>query len=347
MYSIVENYGKSDNWSKETIINLLQADGALQQNLFAKARKIRRKYNINDVLLRGVIEISNYCQKKCDYCAMGCSNPHLERYRMGPDEILNVARKIKEAGINVAFLQSGQDPLSDHIVEEVIPRIRHELGMRVLLCLGEKDRQVYKQYADLGAESYIIKFETSDPAISTATLHTPHEKRLQCIHWVKEAGMKLGTGNIIGLPNQTLESLAEDIQLACELQPSFVSSAPFIPSHNTPLSNHQTGDLNLTLNTMALLRILLKTVRIPAISALETIQQGGQVMGLNAGANIITVNFTPDAIRQKYVIYKKGRFVVKLDHTKKIIEQAGLRVIQEYHQEELIQEAWTAEEAVA
>jgi len=325
----LENYGDYDNWSKDDLIELLQAEGVLQEQLFRKAREVRQEAGLNNVLLRGVIEISNYCQKRCEYCAMNCTNNQLNRYRMEPDEIMSIVKEIKNQGIQVAFLQSGQDPLSDSIVEKLIPRIRNEFNMQVLLCLGEKSKEEYQKFADLGAESYIIKFETSDPVISEETLHTPKKKRLQCIHWVKESGMKLGTGNIVGLPGQTLKNIAEDILLACELDPDFVSCAPLIPSQNTPLENMPTGDLNLTLNTMALMRIFLKRARIPAISALESIKKGGQVMGLNAGANIITINFTPAEIRQKYVIYKSGRFVVKMDHAMNVISQAGLRVAQE------------------
>ncbi len=329
MNAKIEELEEMKSLSKEDIISLLKAEGAEQEQLFQTARDVRKAHGIDNVLLRGVIEISNFCQKKCDYCAMNCNNAEIVRYRMDADEIIAVAADIKKAGIKVAFLQSGQDPLSDSIVEEVIPRIKKELDMNVLLCLGEKKEEQYRKFKELGADSYIIKFETSDPVISEQTLHTPKQERDQCIQWVKSAGLKLGTGNIIGLPNQNLEHLAEDILYACSLEPDFVSSAPFIPSKNTPLENTPVGDCNLTLNTMAILRILLKDIRIPSISALEGIRKGGQVMGLNAGANIITINFTPEATRQKYVIYKKGRFVVKMEHALKTIEQAGLKILQE------------------
>lgn len=325
----LEDLGDSDGWSKKDLVTLLQAEGTLQEQLFDRARAVRKAEGLDNILLRGVIEISNFCRKKCGYCAMNATNPELDRYRMDAAEIMTIAGEIKEAGINVAFLQSGQDPLSDPVVEQVIPRIRRELNMHVLLCLGEKSKQEYQKFADLGADSYIIKFETSNPDIADQVIHTPVKKRLQAIRWVQDAGLKLGTGNIIGLPNQTLENLAEDIQLACSLKPDFVSSAPFIPSNNTQLQDMPTGSFDYTLNTMAILRILLKNVRIPAISALESIKPGGQVMGFNAGANIMTINFTPAARRQKYIIYKKGRFVVKLDHARKVIEQSGLEVFQE------------------
>jgi biotin synthase len=315
-----------DKLRKSSVVELMKAQGSLQENLFQAARNIRKLQNLEQVTLRGVIEISNYCQKSCDYCAMRCVNKGLNRYRLSRDEILTIAAEIKKAKISTVFLQSGQDPECDAILEEVIPEMKNRLELGVLLCLGEKQKETYRRYKDLGADSYILKFETSDARLYQQMAHTPLPRRLDCIRWIKEAGLKLGTGNIVGLPNQSLEVLVEDIRLALELQPDFVSSSPFIPNENTPFEHLPMGDLNLTLNMMALWRILLKKCWIPSVSALEKVREGGQLSGLMAGANVITINFTPEASRDKYSIYSMDRFIVSLDHALEIAERAGLRV---------------------
>ena len=128
------------------------------------------------------------------------------------------------------------------------------------------------------------------------------------------------------MSSQTLDHLVKDILLALEIEPNFVSSSPFIPNHDTPLENIGYGNLDYTLNTMAIYRIGLKTPLIPAVSALEKIQLDGQLMGLNAGANVMTINFTPTEYREKYSIYSKKRFIVSLDHALNTIERAGLRL---------------------
>jgi biotin synthase len=310
--------------SKADLINLLEARGELQQTLFALARQIRREQGVDAVTMRGVIEISNVCQKNCEYCAMRASNQELPRTRMSAETILAIADKINQTGIPILFLQAAQDPLCDPILEEVIPEVKKRYDMSILLCLGKKKREVYEKFAKLGADSYILKFETSSPTLYRHIAYTPLEKRIQCLRWLQELGYKVGTGNIVGLPEQTIENLAEDILKVWELRTDFASSSPFIPNPGTPLSHLGYGDLNLTLNTMAIYRILLKDILIPTISALEKIQPGGQLMGLNAGANVITVNFTPKAQQENYVIYSDQRFVVSWEHAKKIISQAGL-----------------------
>lgn len=312
--------------SKSELLSLLTAEGDLQEQLFQQAREVRRESGADEVILRGVIEISNYCQKSCDYCAMRATNQGLDRYRLLPEEILGIAEEIANANIPVAFFQSGQDPQCDTILEEVIPEVKKRFNLHVLLCLGERPKQVYEKFAQLGADSYILKFETSDPERYQEIAHTPLARRIQCIRWLQEAGFKVGTGNIVGLPKQTLDSLAEDIRLTLDLKPDFASSSPFIPNQDTPLEHLPYGSLNLTLNTMAIYRIALKNCLVPTVSALEKIQKGGQLMGLNAGANVLTINFTPKGFRQKYAIYSKQRFVVSLEHALETIKQAGLRL---------------------
>ncbi|MFO1430429.1 MAG: radical SAM protein [Candidatus Competibacteraceae bacterium] len=313
--------------SKQRFIKLLKAEGQLQRQLFQEARAIRRSSGLDEVMLRGVIEISNHCQKQCDYCAMRCTQKRIERYRLSRETILDIVAHIKEAKISTVFLQSGQDPHIEPILQDVIPEIKQNLKLNVLLCLGEKkSKEIYQHYKELGADSYILKFETSDSALYQEITYSPLAPRLKCIQWIKEAGLQLGTGNIVGLPNQSFDSLIEDIDLAIKLQPDFVSSAPFMPNNGTPFEHLPYGDLNLTLNTMALWRIALGDCLIPAVSALEKIEPDGQLMGLQAGANVITVNFTPPASRAKYSIYSKDRFVVSLEHALRTIERAGLRV---------------------
>jgi len=314
-------------FSDEQLGSLLRVNGGEQQQLFALARERRRMAGRDKVLLRGVIEVSNNCQKKCDYCAMNCRGS-IPRYRMEAGMILDIARHIRDMGITTVFIQSGQDPLCRPIMEEVIPAIRDEMGAEVLLCIGEKPRGEYQRYFDLGARAYILKFETSDSALYNRVAHGSLEARLQCFRDLKEIGYHVGTGNIIGLPGQTFQTMLDDIRLAMKLDPHFVSSAPFIPNQGTSYEEYPCGDLNYTLNTMAIWRIALGGDRlIPTVSALEKLRQDGQLMGLQAGANVMTINFTPNDCRKNYAIYTKQRFIVSLEHALRTIERAGLEPI--------------------
>jgi biotin synthase len=295
----------------------LLATGAARENLFKKARETRKNIFGNELKVRGVIEISNACVTNCDYCAMRRDNKNLDRYTMDAETIVEIANRIKAAGIKTVFLQAGQNPAVDKILEEVIPKIKDN-ETEVLLCLGEKDKTVYEKYKALGADSYILKFES---------INLPDfEERAQAIADLKETGFKLGTGNICGLPGQTLDDLEKEILYAASLSPDFVSVSPLIPNEGAPLEKEPVGNIDYCLNAVAIWRILLPEALIPSVSAFSYIRPQGRLEALNAGANVVTINFTPDDLRDKYAIYAKDRFIVKMARVADIAEGAGLKL---------------------
>ena len=311
------------SYGREEILRLLLSRGQEQQSLFAEAQHARGS---NRLAIRGVIEISNVCVKNCDYCAMRCQNAQLNRYSLTAEDILEASGAITGAGIPTVFLQSGQNPKCDSLLEQVIPEIIRAMQCDVLLCVGEKDKGVYERYKSLGVSSYILKFECSNKALFRSITSSELADRLACIKNVKAAGLKLGTGSIIGLPGQDINDIVNDILLAAALKPDFVSVSPFIPNKNTPFENLPHAELDLTLNAIAVLRLMLPHTLIPTVSALEYIQPAGQTAGLNAGANVITVNFTPDRRRDQYSIYNNDRFIVSLEHAWNVAEQAGMKL---------------------
>jgi biotin synthase len=166
--------------------------------------------------------------------AIRAGNKDINRYRINADIIMALAENVREAGIGTVFLQGGQHPKTDNPISEVIPRIRRELDCEVLLCMGEKPLAIFEEYAALGATSYILKFEISSSTLYSEIVRTSLAKHIDCIRWIKQSGMEVGTGNIVGLPNnQTMDTLIDDVLLGEELQPDFVSVSPFPRSRST------------------------------------------------------------------------------------------------------------------
>ena len=116
-------------------------------------------------------------------------------------------------------------------------------------------------------------------------------------------GFETGTGCLVGLPNQTIESLADDILFFKELDADMVGIGPFIPHEQTPLKDAQKGDFWLALKVMALTRINLPDINIPATTAMETINPNGRIIALQSGANVVMPNVTSTEYRKKYEIY--------------------------------------------
>jgi biotin synthase len=87
---------------------------------------------------------------------------------------------------------------------------------------------------------------------------------------------------------------------------------------------HPPGDVDITLNFIAIARLMNPRWLIPSVSALETRRSGGQSAGLAAGANVLTVNFTPLNERGNYLIYGKDRYIVRNDYVNEIVADSGM-----------------------
>ncbi|MCG8969532.1 MULTISPECIES: biotin synthase BioB [Streptomyces] len=307
----------------------LTATGPAQEELFAEARRLREEHFGPTVILRGVIEITNVCRVNCDYCPMRRDNtPENDHYFMSSDDIVARAHAIRDAGIDIVLLQGGETPRNVATLEDAIPRIRELFDGRVeiLLNLGNLRRSQYQRLRDLGATSYILKHETSDPDLHQAIRHESLQTRLRCFRDLVDLGYRVGTGLISSLPGQTLDSIVDDIELAETLGAHMCSVAPFVPAPDTPLQLAPAGSNELALNTIAVLRLHRPQMLIPSVSALEKTSAGGQSRGLEAGANVMTVNFTGADDQQRYLIYGKDRYVVRKQHVEELTRASGLRL---------------------
>lgn len=307
----------------------LRAEGGDQKNLFAEASRLRDEHFGRAVILRGVVEITNVCRVNCEYCPMRRENlKMLDRFFMDAEDILARARHIRGAGIDVILLQGGETPSILPALREVIPKLMRMWDGRVevLLNLGNFSRHQYKELRELGATSYIIKHETSDTALFETMRHEKLQERLDHLRTLLELGYRVGTGLISSLPGQSLESIIDDIELAGELGVHMCSVSPFVPASDTPLSRAPSGSLELAVNAIATLRVCYPEMLIPSVSALEKTSSGGQSRGLAAGANVLTMNFTGDAHINRYLIYGKERFVVRAEHVRTMLADAGFSV---------------------
>jgi len=289
--------------TKPEIIDILKDDS---QNdwLFKLADETRKKYVGDEVHLRGLIEFSNICRCQCKYCGLQSTNKNIERYRISPDDIVLYAQKAVEMGYKTIVLQSGEDEFySKDVMCEIIKNIK-KLDVALTLSIGERSFEEYKAFKDCGADRYLIRIETTDKNLyKQMHPNMDFDNRIRCLKDLKKLGYETGTGCLVGLPNQTIESLADDILFFKEINADMVGIGPFIAHPQTPLKDVPNGSFTLALKVMALTRILLKNINIPATTAMETLNPQGRIIALQSGANVVMPNVTTTEYRAKYEIY--------------------------------------------
>ena len=301
---ILEKARRSSDLRYEELIQLLSIPDEQLPLLMQAADEVRKNSVGDEVHLRGIIEFSNYCRQQCCYCGLRAGHSTAGRYRLTYEQILDTAEAAAKTGYRTLVLQSGEDPaISAAFVADITREIK-KLDVAVTLSCGERSYEVYKLWRQAGADRYLIKQETADPALykSIRPGHTLAE-RLQCQKWLKELGYQLGSGCMIGLPGQNIQTLARDLQLMKELQADMSGMGPFIPHPETPLRFGTTGSISMTLKMLATARLYMPWILLPATTALASLHPEGRELALRAGANVIMPNVTPEAVRSLYQIY--------------------------------------------
>lgn len=303
MNKLIDKAFKTHNLTKEELIALLEDDGCTPA-LLAAADEVRQKYVGDEIHLRGLIEFSNFCKNNCCYCGLRRDNRKIERYRIDTDTILKLAEHAVSMGLKTVVLQSGEDPwFTTGKMVEIIKGIK-KLGVALTLSTGEKSLEEYQAYRVAGADRFLLRIETTDRNLYQR--HDPGmswENRRQCLTDLRQAGLEVGSGCLVGLPGQTIASLADDILFFKEIDADMIGIGPFIPHPDTPLCKAQGGNLDLALKVMALTRLLLPDINIPATTAMETLAPDGQIRALTGGANVIMPNVTLTAYRKHYELY--------------------------------------------
>jgi len=274
-----------------------------------EAMRIRLNTKGEEVLKRGLIEISNHCRNNCYYCGIRAGQRSVSRYRMSADEIVATAHVIAQSGISTVVLQGGEDP--SHTAEwvaGVVSRIRKDLPeIAITLSLGERPRQDYQLWREAGANRYLLRHETAtkDHYMKLHPAMMSFDNRHRCLWDLKNLGYETGAGMMVGSPYQTEDNLIEDLLFLNDLQPDMIGIGPFIHAEGTPFENFPDGSLQMTLRLISLLRINHPSANIPATTALAALQPDGRELGLNAGANVIMPNFTPQKYRENYKLYNR------------------------------------------
>lgn len=290
-------------FSRNDIIEILK-DDSNNDWLFSLADKTREEYVGDEVHLRGLIEFSNICKRQCKYCGLRCEDKFIDRYRISKENIISYAEHAVNMGYKTIVLQSGEDEYyNTDLMCEIIEGIK-KLGVALTLSIGEKTYEEYKAFKEAGADRYLIRIETTDKTLyNQMHPNMDFENRVRCLENLGRLGYEVGTGCLVGLPNQTIESLADDILFFKEINADMVGIGPFIPHPHTPLKDSATGSFTLALKVMALTRILLKDINIPATTAMETLNPNGRIIALQSGANVVMPNVTTTEYRAKYEIY--------------------------------------------
>ncbi|OEU73634.1 MAG: [FeFe] hydrogenase H-cluster radical SAM maturase HydE [Desulfuromonadales bacterium C00003107] len=305
---------------KQSILRWLLSDDPLEiAELWRLADMTRQRYVGEEVHLRGLVEVSNRCERNCLYCGIRADNRQLQRYLMLSDEIIACAHKAVEVGFGTLVLQAGEDSaIEGQWLADIIRQVKEETDLAITLSLGERPDADYQLWHAAGADRYLLRFETGNRELFDR-IHPPlpgqSSDRLAILARLREIGFEVGSGVMVGIPGQSYESLASDIDRFRSLDLDMIGVGPYIPHPDTPLAKignrwdlppgeQVVNSVDLGYRVIALARLVCPQANIPSTTALATLDGPvGREHGLRRGANIVMPNLTPQKYRRMYEIY--------------------------------------------
>lgn len=306
-----------------TLINHL--DHSHQELLYKYARETKERTYGKAVFMRGLIEFSNHCRRNCMYCGLRMDNKKVSRYRLSQEEIIKCCREGYALGYRTFVLQSGEDLYyDDETLCRIVKTIKEDFkDIALTLSIGERSRETYKRLFHAGVDRFLLRHETASTKLYEK-LH-PNMRfasRKRCLEELKEIGYQVGAGFMVGLPEQRNEDLVKDLLFLKKLHPHMVGIGPFIPHSDTPVGGEEGGTVEKTLMMLALTRLLLPDVLLPATTAMGSLDPVGREKALKAGANVVMPNLSPVNLREKYEIYE-GKICTgdESAHCRKCIEK--------------------------
>ncbi len=310
-------------YSRGDIVSLLRLREPRDiEQLRSAAENTLLKHCGKKVYFRGLIEFSNHCVCDCNYCGIRKSNHGVRRFLLTKDEILESALFCAAQGYGSVVLQSGERRDEEFIsfVEDTVRSIKRETkspdsphGVGITLCVGEQSEKTYRRFFEAGAHRYLLRIESSTPCLFEC-IHPKTQQlqsRIECLKLLKQIGFQVGTGVMIGLPTQTLEELADDILFFKAMDVAMIGMGPYIVHEATPMAVYKDETagrrdeiMQLSLNMIAVTRLVLQNVNIAATTALQAMDPVGREKGLLFGANILMPQSTPTTVRNDYLLYE-------------------------------------------
>ena len=278
--------------SVEDAERLLKSNDAY--NLSRCSNTITRKFNGEGVDVETLINAkSGACPEDCSFCAQSSwYSTDIKKYPLLPQRIiLDQAQKAKECGANsfclVCAYRSPPDKEFEQICRTII-EIKKKVKIDVNVSLGFMTREKARKLKSAGVKRYNHNLETSESYFSQICKTHDFYDRVNTAKIVKEEGLELCSGGIIGMGENRVQRLELAFSLK-SLEPDEVPINILIARKGTPLENLNPLDPMDAIKTIAVWRFIMPKTILKIAGGREVHLRDRERLALKAGANgIIT-----------------------------------------------------------
>ena len=296
-----------NNWSLEEVRELF----ALPFNdLLFKAHTLYRKYfNPNEIQASTILNVkTGSCPENCSYCGQSAHfNTGLKKEPLWEvDAVLEKARLAKETGASRFCIGAAWRGPTDKDLDKVVEMVKgvKEIGLEACVTLGLLKGNQAQKLKDAGLDFYNHNIDTSPGFYSKIITTRNFDDRMETIGHVREAGLKVCCGGIIGLGEA--EDDRANMLLVLANMPVHPESIPInrlVPIEGTPLEHDQDSLHPIDfVKTIAVARIMMPKSRVRLTGGRHMFSDEMQALCFFAGANsihygeklLVTPNSTPE-----------------------------------------------------
>jgi biotin synthase len=265
-------------------------------DLMFKAAEINRQFhNPNAVQISTLLSIkTGSCPENCKYCPQSAHyNTGLEKESlMAIDKILEAAKAAKEGGASRFCMGAAWRNLHDRDVEKICHIVDEvkKTGLETCMTLGMLTDSQSKKLKEAGLDYYNHNIDTSPEFYSEIITTRKFEDRLNTLKNVREAGLNVCSGGIVGM-GETREDRAKMLIVLANL-PQHPQSVPInmlVRVAGTPLAEIQEQELDQFefIRTIAVARIMMPKSVVRLSAGRENMNEQTQALCFLAGANSI------------------------------------------------------------
>ena len=263
-------------------------------DLVFKAQSLHRQhFNPNEVQVSTLLSIkTGACPEDCKYCPQsGHYHTEVERERLlEVEKVLEEARKAKAVGATRFCMGAAWKNPKERDMPYVMSMVKgvKELGLETCMTLGMLNADQAAQLAGAGLDYYNHNLDTSPEFYGEIITTRTYQDRLNTLSNVRDAGMKICSGGIVGLGESKRDRAGLLQQLAnLEVHPESVPINMLVKVKGTPLENVEDLDPIEFVRTIAVARILMPQSHVRLSAGRENMSDEMQALCFMAGANSI------------------------------------------------------------
>ncbi|MCG5516281.1 MULTISPECIES: biotin synthase BioB [unclassified Ectothiorhodospira] len=279
------------DWTVDEILTLL--DRPFNDLLFEAHTLHRAHFDPNQVQVSRLLSIkTGACSEDCGYCSQSAHNDaDVERERLLPvEEVLAEARKAKDEGATRFCMGAAWRNPTDKNLERVIEMVRgvREMGLETCMTLGMLTEMQAKRLKDSGLDYYNHNLDTSPEYYGEVITTRTYQDRLDTLTHVREAGINVCSGGILGMGESRRDRASLLQQLAnLPRHPESVPINNLVPVEGTPMANAEPVDPLEFVRVVAVARIVMPTSHVRLSAGRSEMSDEMQALCFFAGANSI------------------------------------------------------------